>query len=68
MRLKNLILLVQIFPIGKIEIEKIEYEAISENIRLDKGMRVKVIGVTGKKYLNVEKVGLPPLPPKKKIQ
>lgn len=56
----------QIFPTGKIEIEKNEYEAISENIKLDKGVQVKVVGVTGKKYLKVEKAGLPPLPPKKK--
>lgn len=54
-------------PTGKIEIDKVEYEAISEKNELDKGIKVKVIGVSAKKYLQVEKVVLPPLPPKKKI-
>ena len=62
--------IIQINPIGKIEIDKIEYEAISE-VKLDKGVNVKVIGVSGNKYLKVEKVGTPPPPlppplPKKK--
>lgn len=52
---------------GKVEIDQKEFEAISEKNVIDKGTKVKVIGITGKKYLQVEKVVLPPLPPKKKI-
>lgn len=53
--------------IGKIEIDSVEYEAITEKNELDIGTKVKVFGISGKKYLQVEKVVLPPLPPKKKI-
>ena len=54
-------------PTGKIEIDNIEHEAISEKNEIDIGTKVKVFGISGKKYLQVEKAGLPPLPPKKKI-
>ena len=53
--------------IGKVEIDNIEYEAITEKNELDVGTKVKVFGISGKKYLQIEKVVLPPLPPKKKI-
>jgi len=53
--------------IGKVEIDNIEYEAITEKNELDIGTKVKVIAVSSKKYLQVEKIVLPPLPPKKKI-
>ncbi len=52
-------------PTGKVEIEHKEYEAIAGKNEIGKGIKVKVLGVTGKKYLQVEKAGLPPLPPKK---
>ena len=50
---------------GKIEIDKKEYDAISEKNEIDRGVKVKVFGVSGKKYLQVEKAGSPPLPPQK---
>lgn len=52
-------------PTGKVEIDNIEYDAISEKNEIGTGIKVKVFGISGKKYLQVEKDGLPPLPPKK---
>lgn len=50
--------------IGMVEIDKTEYEAISEKNEIGIGTTVKVVGISGKKYLQVVKAGLPPLPPK----
>jgi hypothetical protein len=55
----------KVSPTGKVEINNITYEAIAEKNEIDVGTKVKVFGVSGKKYLQVEKVALPPLPPKK---
>jgi len=51
-------------PMGKVEIDKVDYEAISEKNEISIGTTVKVTGISGKKYLQVVKAGLPPLPPK----
>lgn len=50
---------------GKIQIENTAYDAISEKAEIDTGTKVKVVGISGNKYLQVQKAGLPPLPPKK---
>jgi hypothetical protein len=50
---------------GKVEIDNKIYEAITEKNEIAAGTKVKVIGISGKKYLQVEKMALPPLPPKK---
>ncbi len=52
-------------PIGKVEIGNSSYEAISEKYEIATGTKVKVVAISGKKYLQVEKASLPPLPPKK---
>lgn len=52
---------------GKIEIDNIAYDAISEKNEIDTGTKVKVLGISGKKYLQVEKAASPPLPPQKII-
>lgn len=52
-------------PAGKIEIDNIAYEAIAEKKEIGIGAKVKVFGIAGKKYLQVQELGLPPLPPKK---
>ncbi|HMK04158.1 MAG TPA: NfeD family protein [Ferruginibacter sp.] len=50
---------------GKVEINNKIYEAITEKNEIAAGSKVKVIGTSGKKYVQVEKIALPPLPPKK---
>ena len=48
---------------GKVKIDNTEYDAIAEKNTIDTGTKVRVIGVRRKKYVQVEKAGLPPLPP-----
>lgn len=50
---------------GKVMIDDTIYDAVSERISLEKGNPVKVTGVSGQKYLRVEKIILPPPLPKK---
>lgn len=50
---------------GIIKIEDKTYEATAAKGTIIRGAKVKVIGISQKKYLQVEKMSLPPLPPKK---
>lgn len=50
---------------GRVQVDNKIYEAITEKNEIHAGTKVKVIGISGKKYLQVEKIVSPPLPPKK---
>jgi len=59
------IVTVTLSPAGKVRIDNKAYDAVAEKKQIGIGTKVKVFGVTGKKYLQVQETGLPPLPPKK---